>query len=179
VIYCPRCTAEISDNLKYCKGCGLPVESLHAYVAGAGNKRLPASQPGSEANLTPLQRLILTIVVGLSVPMALAVCYALLGDQFLALSDSIKQVFLTLLVVSEVFALPVIVWAIFKYVVQKRSMQPQTHLPAPAPESFLTSEAVNSDKLLKSPTTNPLTLEASVRGSVTEEETKQLAVPRS
>jgi hypothetical protein len=86
-------------------------------------------------------------------------------------------VFLTLLVVSEVFALPFIVWAVFKYVAQKRSMQPQT--PASTPESHLPSENVNSDKLLKSPTTNPLTLEPPVCGSVTEEETRQLAVPRS
>lgn len=180
MIYCPRCTAEINDNLKYCKGCGLPVENLHAYVAGAGNKRLPSSsQPGSEAILTPLQRLILTIVISASVPTALAVCYALLGDQFRLLSDSVKQVFLTLMVVSEVFALPLIVWAIFKYVAQKRSMRPQTLPAVLTPEPFLSSEVVNADHLLKSPTTNPLTLETSARGSVTEDDTKQLAVPRS
>lgn len=179
MIYCPRCTAEISDNLKYCKSCGLPVASLHSYVAREGNKQLPnSSQTGVEAALTPLQRLILTIVISLSLPTALAVCYAFLGDQFQVLSESIKQVFLTALVVSEVFALPIIVWAIFKYMAQKRSAQPRTFPAAPTPEQFLASEIVNSGNLLKSPTTNPLTIQTSVPGSITEEETQQLVVPR-
>jgi hypothetical protein len=112
------------------------------------------------------------------VPAALAVCFALLGDQFRVLNDSTKQVFLTLMVVSEVFALPIVVWAIFKYVAQKRSLQPPTLPVASAPESFLPSlDAAKSDSLLSSPTTNPLAVVAA-HGSVTEEETQQLAGQR-
>lgn len=174
MIYCPRCTAEINDRVKYCKNCGLLVETLHAYVAGEGNKPLPPkSQCSSGAILTPLQRLILTLVISASVPAALAVCFALLGDQFRVLNDSTKQVFLTLMVVSEVFALPIVVWAIFKYVAQKRSLQPSLS-PASAPESFLPSaDAAKPAPLLSPPTTNPLAV-VTAHGSVTEEETQQL-----
>jgi hypothetical protein len=179
MIYCPRCTAEINDRVKYCKNCGLLVETLHAYVAGEGNNPLPPkSQCSSGTILTPLQRLILTLVISASVPAALAVCFALLGDQFQVLNDSTKQVFLTLMVVSEVFALPIVVWAIFKYVVQKRSLQPPTLPAASAPESFLPSlAAAKSDSLLSSPTTNPLAA-AAIGVSVTEEETQRLAEQR-
>jgi hypothetical protein len=177
MIYCPRCAAETNDNVKYCKSCGLSVEFLRAYIASEGIK-VPTPRSGTGAILSPLQRLILTLVISVSPTIALAVCFALLGEQFHTLGDSTKQVFLTLLVVSEVFALPVIIWGIFKYVAQKRSMQPRTRSAASAPEPFLSSETVNSDRLLKSPTTNPLTIEAPAHSSVTEEETQQLAVPR-
>jgi hypothetical protein len=175
MIYCPRCAYEINDNVKYCKSCGLPVESLHAYVASEGVKA-PTRQSGTEAILSPLQRLILTLVISLSLPTALAVCFALLGDQFHTLGDSTKQVFLTLLVVSEVFALPVIIWAIFKYVAQKRSMPPRTLPSAAASKPFLPLAGVGqSAPLLSPPATNPLAVAASMP-SVTEEETRSLPV---
>jgi hypothetical protein len=179
MIYCPRCTAEINDPVKYCKNCGLPVETLHAYVAGEGNKPIsPKSPSSSDAILTPLQRLILTLVICASVPAALAVCFALLGDQFRVLSDSTKQIFLTLMVISEVFAFPVVVWAIFKYVAQKRRLQPPALPTASTLESFLPlAETAKSAPLLSPPTTNPLAV-ASAPGSVTEEETQQLAGQR-
>lgn len=180
MIYCPRCTVEINDHVKYCKNCGLPVETLHAYVASEGSKPIPPkSQSSSNAILTPLQRLILTLVICASVPAALAVCFALLGDQFRVLSDSTKQIFLTLMVVSEVFAFPVVVWGIFKYVAQKRRLQSPALPTASALESFLPSaETAKSAPLLSPPTTNPLAAATSARGSVTEEETQQLAGQR-
>jgi len=149
-------------------------------VAEEGMKPMaPLQRSTGEAVLTPLQRLILTITVCASVPAAMAVCYALLGDQFLELSDSIKQVFLTLLVVSEIFALPVIIWATFKYVAQKRAMKSQNQSKT-SPESFPPAVAAsNSKPLLSPPTTNPLTAARTEDGSITEEDTQQLPVQRA
>jgi len=169
MIYCPRCAAEVNDQVKFCKLCGLPVESLHTYVAREGTKPLkPSSVAGPTGSLSPLQRLVLVIVACLSVPTSLAVCFALLGDQFTLLGDQTKQVFLTLMVVSEVVAIPILVWAIFKYIAQKRSLQQrgqsQSSVASALPEA--------QPSLLTPLTTNPLA--AAVQGSVTEEETRQL-----
>ena len=168
MIYCPRCAAEVNGQVKFCKLCGLPVESLHTYVAREGTKPLkPSSVSGPTGILSPLQRLVLTIVACLSVPMSLAVCFALLGNQFTLLGDQIKQVFLTLMVVSEVVAIPILVWAIFKYVAQKRSLH-REQSQSPVASALLDAQP----SLLTPVTTNPLA--EAVQGSVTEEETRQL-----
>jgi hypothetical protein len=169
MIYCPRCAAEVNDQVKFCKLCGLPVESLHTYVAREGTTPLKASSvAGPTGILSPLQRLVLTVVACLSVPTSLAVCFALLGSQFVLLGDQIKQVFLTLMLVSEVVAIPVLVWAIFKYVAQKRNLQQRAQ-----PQSSAASALLEAQPSLLTPlTTNPLA--EAVQGSVTEEETRQL-----
>ena len=162
-MFCPRCSAQITEGLKYCRNCGLPISQISSYVATGGTANLaPVSPSGplSTEDLTPKQWLAVPIML-------------------LVLSPAIVAVFAEALNLnSELAAIPAvlmpvgIILAIFHYKAQIRRLrelqQPQGMMPPPT---------VYAAQPLPPHRTNPL---ADVtRGSVVEDETRRLPEERN
>ena len=76
-MFCPRCAAPINEQLKYCRGCGLPVSQVTSYVASGGTQdlvrpELTSESPPAHSSMTPLQKMVLKIVALLLAPPVVA-----------------------------------------------------------------------------------------------------------
>jgi hypothetical protein len=160
-MFCPRCAAPISEQLKYCRGCGLPVSQVTSYVASGGTQDLVRPQvthysPPADSSLTPLQKMILKIV---------AVC---LAPPFVAAFAALLDLPPELAMFPAIFLPFGILIASFQYRSQKRRLS----------ASDVTVEQQNTiarapvQQMLPPKETNPL--EARQPASVIEEETIRL-----
>src|SRR5262245_32459280 len=193
-MYCPRCGTPNTDTTKYCRQCGLPMMPVTGYVASGGTGTLtppPQSQPvqGLAEGMTPKQRLVLTI---LFLVMSPAIC------GVLGAATGLRMIFGPLAGISAVLMQLAIVWAVFRYRAQvqyTKLMGQQMQWQAPIPPAYQTpplpypqqqpipnptSQPVSRVPMYQSPAasppqTNPL---GGSKGSVTEEETRQLPEQR-
>jgi hypothetical protein len=83
-MFCPRCAAPINEQLKFCRGCGLPVSQVTSYVASGGTQDLVRPQltpesPPAHSSMTPLQKMVLKVVALLLAPAFVAAFAALIG----------------------------------------------------------------------------------------------------
>lgn len=171
-MYCPRCGAPNTDTTKFCRQCGLPMAQLTGYVASGGAVP-PAPPPVAPtpleqltAGMTPWQKMVLAIL-----------CFVFLPPIFSALGLR------PLAGVAGILMVPGILWTVFHFKAQGRRlrqqqmMQPPTPIPPltqPPPEQPVLPAQTYQPPIYQSsaaPPTNPLRQE---RGSVTEEETRQL-----
>lgn len=178
-MYCPRCGSPNTDTTKYCRQCGLPMTQVSGYVSTGGTGTLaPAPSTGSTPldkvteGLTLKQRLVLTILLWLISPALLAVLDETLGG--FGIIDRIIPFAAILMPVG-------IVWAVFRYKAKKRLLEAQAEhaqlsAPQPMPVSYKQPliEQAPYRPPIEPPRTNPLTVEKSMPGSVTEEETRHL-----
>ena len=162
-MFCPRCGASILDGLKFCRNCGLPVTQVSTYVATGGTASLttPPEVDPTEY-LTPLQRLILTIVVLVAAPAIVAILSAMIGldGAFVA--------------IQSVFTPIGIVWAIFHYksVMRRRKHNQLLYANQPIIEQPQRAQIIDPGvPALPQTPTNPL--REPRQGSVVEDETQR------
>ena len=162
-MFCPRCGASILDGLKFCRNCGLPVTQVSTYVATGGTANL-STPPEAELNeyLTPLQKLILTIIALVASPAIVAILADMIGvDGSFA---AIPSVFM-----------PIgIIWAIFhyKFVMRQRKQNRMLFANQPVIAQQQPAQIIDPGVPALPPTqTNPL--REPRRGSVVEDETQR------
>ncbi len=171
-MFCPRCGSTISEGLKYCRNCGLPISQVSTYVATGGTANLASPQSSEiEASeyLTPKQRLVLTIALVVLSP----AIFAVIAESFNLAPD---------LAAIPAVLIPIgILWATFHYkaVVRRRAREQAIIANNSASNSAMAypvqpvvQGAATYQSQLPPQRTNPLT-EAS-RGSVIEDETRKL-----
>lgn len=165
-MYCPRCGAPNTDTTKFCRQCGLPMAQLTGYVA-SGGALTPAPPPVAPtpleqltAGMTPRQKMVLAIL-----------CFVFLPPIFGTLGLR------PLAGIAGMLMVPGILWAVFYFKMQERRLRQQQlrqqSLPSlvqtPTPQPPVLPEPTYQPPA--APPTNPLRQQ---RGSVTEEETRQL-----
>lgn len=160
-MFCPRCGSANTDTVKFCRQCGLPMQSLAGYVATGGTAGLiPPPVPSSpiarlDHGLTPKQKMALAIVFSAMSP----AIFGVLGADQLA---GISAVSCPLLILLSVFY--------FRNQIRaaKAAALPPPALPLTQSPGQL-SEAPAASAQPTTPT-NPLKVPP---GSVTEEETRR------
>ncbi len=162
-MFCPRCGASILDGLKFCRNCGLPVTQVSTYVATGGTANLATQAEADPSEyLTPLQKLILTIIALVISPAVFAILAEMLGlDGTIAAFPSVFM--------------PIgIIWAIFHYksVMRRRKHNSMQFANQPIIEQPRPAQIIDPGVPVLPPTqTNPL--HDPRRGSVVEDETQR------
>ncbi|MCI0392321.1 MAG: zinc ribbon domain-containing protein [Acidobacteria bacterium] len=190
-MYCPRCGSQDTEQTKFCRQCGLPLQQITDYVATGGSGTLaqpqslpapppPAMLPETSEMVALKQKRILTILSICIAPIIIAI----IGES---------------LNVEEVAAIPFILtpiglaWAIFRYKTQLRRLQErqvqeyyaqlqyhqQTPQHTPGPKLIFLSpsnQPPSNQPQLNAPRTNPLAEPS--RGSVVEDETRKFPEQR-
>lgn len=178
-MYCPRCGSPNTDTTKYCRQCGLPMTPVSGYVSTGGTAALAQVPPTGSSpidkvteGLTLKQRLVVTILLWLISPALLAVLDETLGGY--GIIDRIIPFAAILMPVG-------IVWAVFRYKAKKSLLEAQAeHSQIAPPQAMPVSyqqpalEQAPYRPPIEPPRTNPLTVEKSMPGSVTEEDTRHL-----
>lgn len=136
-MFCPRCGSENTDSTKFCRRCGLGLQPVTGYVASGGTAQLNlppvsdglayqlgATVHSATKDLTPKQRLILTIMAFVMSP----AIFGTLGGIF-----GLGWIGGRLAGISAVLMPLGIVWAVMRYNAQKRRLQqmmpPQMYVP--------------------------------------------------
>lgn len=169
-MYCPRCGAPNTDTTKFCRQCGLPMAQLTGYVASGGavppapSPVAPAPLDQLTAGMTPWQKMVLAILFFVFLPPILGA----LGMRPLA-------------GIAGMLMVPGILWAVFHFKAQERRLRqqqmmqpPLPPLAQPPPQPPVLPAQTCQPPIYQPPVpppTNPLTQE---RGSVIEDETRQL-----
>jgi zinc-ribbon domain len=188
-MYCPRCGSENTEQTKFCRQCGLPLQQITDYVAtgGSGTLAQPLSQQPPPAVLRETSEMVALkqkrILAILSICIA-PVIIAIIGER---------------LNVEELAAIPFMLtpiglaWAIFRYKAQLRRLQErqlqeyyaqrqyhqQTSQQAPGPKLIIQpqpDQPQSGQPQLNAPRTNPLAEPS--RGSVVEDETRKFPEQR-
>ncbi|MFN0124032.1 MAG: zinc-ribbon domain-containing protein [Blastocatellia bacterium] len=136
-MFCPRCGAQITETIKFCVSCGLPMQQISGYVHSGGTAPLAQPQATAHVMLTPealkntpegvklRQKRTLTILAFIfGVPAS-----AILGDQA-GVEDFIVPLMPFVMIIG-------IVWASFRYKnemaeLAQRYTQPGWSPPQPA-----------------------------------------------
>ncbi len=154
-MYCPNCGSLAAEGTKFCRQCGLSLNRLAEYIASGGtDTHLPQSSERKAGRLTPTQQLVLTIMFFVFTPALFGVIGQQIGMEEMA---GIPAVLMPL----------GIVWACFHYKNQRRRLREnEVHRTLEPVTQNLQAQLYQPP--LPSAPTNP------VRGSVIEDETKQL-----
>ncbi|MDX2034301.1 MAG: zinc ribbon domain-containing protein [Blastocatellia bacterium] len=184
-MFCPRCGTQNPEATKFCRQCGLGLASLTGYVATGGTGALtvpppaappvPVQLPETSEMIALRQKRALTILASIFLPM---IC-TILAEETANQGDVFSVSFLLI-----PFG---ITWAIYQYKAQLRRLQeeqlrqyyggaPQAAYPPPVPAPAF--QAPPAQPQLAPPPTNRFNVAAPGRGSVIEDETRQLPIER-
>jgi hypothetical protein len=168
-MYCPRCGTAVTETTKYCKGCGLPMAQLYAYVTSGGTSALtPPPQEVPAGALTYRQQKILTILAFVFAPALLPIIASPVSGDLAGWLAGIAAVLMPL----------GIVWANFYFNAKIRRQEATTAAPprVPPPRPLAAPPPVyQPPQPLPPHRTNPLgEVPRRPAGSVVEDETRRL-----
>lgn len=177
-MFCPRCGMQNTETTKYCRQCGLPLNQVAGYVAlgGAGALippqphpvQLPGPLPETPEMISLKQKKVLSMMIIPLIPLFLTIALGDLGGLIAIPWVSIPLAY---------------VWLSFRFKAEMRRLQDEqiqqylagqqsgyqpTPQPPPAPPAF--QPRPHQHPLPPQPTNR---LDADVRSSVTEDETRR------